>query len=478
MATEYSWPVFPVAMTGQFEARARMALEQWRLNSAMMAATLEQCQEDIAAINAKMQNYQVIQAVAGENIEALKCVYIDQSTAKVYKTDSTYTEKSTTCMIEGITITSASANQAISVQMIGIVEGFTGLTLGTLYLSTDGDVTSTAPDNERVIGVANTTTSILLSYSNNIVISWSEFGYAMGGGLANSTTTATTDKLTYSTDTTGAQSSANLTSARYIAAAVSAAQDGYAMGGCPATGTTTSICNRVTYNSDTTATVSSGALSLARSYPTGQSASTKGYVIGGSATSGWVATSDKITFSTETTVAQSSANSSVARLGAAGISAPTKGYTSGGEVNGYSVTALTDVVNFSTDVNGAVSAAALTLAREGVVGIPGSTKGYALGGGNIAGNNYSNAAERVVYASNLYSAVVSAYLSSARALVGSITADSHGYILGGAIPSTVYTTADKLVFSTDTTAACSSANLSVARSGVCGISGYNLASKG
>jgi hypothetical protein len=76
--------------------------------------------------------------------------------------------------------------------------------------------------------------------------------------------------------------------------------------------------DKLTYSTDTTAAQTTANLSQARNYLAGISEGTKGYFAGGN-TGAIVATADKLTYSTDTTAAQTSANLSQARNLLAGI---------------------------------------------------------------------------------------------------------------------------------------------------------------
>lgn len=108
-----------------------------------------------------------VPATAGETITAGQAVYLsDGSGSKVaglwYKADSSNTYSSTTPQV-GIAPASITSGVTSSVRLYGQVTGMAGLVTGTpYYLSTAGTVTSTAPGNQRSIGQADSSTSMVV----------------------------------------------------------------------------------------------------------------------------------------------------------------------------------------------------------------------------------------------------------------------------------------------------------------------------
>jgi hypothetical protein len=347
-------------------------------------------------------------------------------------------------------------------------------------------------------------------------------GYFAGGSTSASTSVATADKLTYSTDTTTAQTSANLSQARYELAGISEGlTKGYFAGGATATFTTrTVVVDKLTYSSDTTAAQTTANLSQARyflagvgqeynigvffgnnSITSGNIASgqigqyhfssgtinnaanpvtsifglTKGYFAGGITdflSSSVAATTDKLVYSTDTTTAQSSANLSQARGRLAGCSGDsTKGYFAGGYTGGVFALATADKLTYSSDATAAQTTANLSQARYFSAGVSeGTTKGYLAGGSTGA---VVSTADKLTYSTDTTTTQTSANLSQARYTASVDGTSTKGYFAGGVADEdlqTVVATADKLTYSTDTTAAQTSANLSQARGYLAGVS--------
>jgi hypothetical protein len=297
-------------------------------------------------------------------------------------------------------------------------------------------------------------------------------GY-FAGGFGSSIPVNTADQIIYSTDTTTAQTNANLSLSRYVLAGISeGSTKGYFAGGLTSIVTQTRT-DKLTYSNNTTAAQTTANLSQARKDLAGCSGEgTKGYFVGGASSTSslsQVATADKLTYSTDTTAAQASANLSQARTGLAGISeGSTKGYFAGGATSNVALTTA-NKLTYSTDTTVAQTTANLTQARYGLTGCSGEgTKGYFAGGDN--GSQVATA-DKLTYSTDTTIAQTSANLSQARQFLAGISEKlTKGYFAGGNAGQRV-ATADKLTYSTDTTAAQTTADLSEARQGVAGCDG-------
>jgi hypothetical protein len=108
-----------------------------------------------------------VTGTAGEALTAGLVVYLsDGSGGKTaglwYKADSANTYSSTTPEI-GMTVAAISSGAAGSIRLSGTITGLAGLVVGsTYYVGTAGALTGTAPTNARKVGVADTTSSIVL----------------------------------------------------------------------------------------------------------------------------------------------------------------------------------------------------------------------------------------------------------------------------------------------------------------------------
>ena len=313
------------------------------------------------------------------------------------------------------------------------------------------------------------------SINNNAfqyIQSYGNAGYFAGGYTP--AILATVDKLIYSTDTTSAQTSANLSQERYDLAGCSGeGTKGYFAGGT--TNTAVATTDKLIYATATVIAQVSANLSQARQGLAGISErSTKGYFAGG-LTGGSVAvtTADKITYAGDTTAAQTTANLSQARYSLAGCSGDsTKGFFTGGTTNlGSTGFATADKLTYSTDTTAAQTTANLSQARSYLAGCSGdSTKGYFAGG--YTGAVALATADKLTYSTDTTSAQTTANLSQAKYSPAGISElSTKGYFAGGNDNTAYVSTADKLTYSTDTTAAQTSANLSQARAYLAGVDG-------
>jgi len=315
------------------------------------------------------------------------------------------------------------------------------------------------------------------SINNNAfqyIQSYGNAGYFAGG--ANTSATATTYKLTYSTDTTNSQTSAYLSVARFALSGCSGeGTKGYFAGGTIDNVTTLTTTDRFIYATATTTAQASANLSQGRYLLAGVSeGSTKGYFAGGNSNNtNAVTTADKITYAGDTTAAQTSAYLSDIRVGLAGCSGDsTKGYFAGGYTNvgGFQV-ATAEKVTYSTDTTATQTSANLSQATSELAGISEkTTKGY-FAGGQTAGT-YVGTAYKLTYSTDTTAAQTTANLSQARfRLAGVSEGSTKGYFVGGTDNFGNAVIADKLTYSTDATAAQTSANLSQATYWLAGVDG-------
>lgn len=148
----------------------------------------------------------LVQAVAGMGISQGQSVYVaagaDQRGAgQAYLTDATSATKSTQAAFIGFATANAQAGQNVVCRYDGIMSGFAGLTPGfAYYLSTiAGSITSVKPTNAVLVGMAISTTQLLLiravptTIAGQATMTWS--GAASGSanvaaaGTVNFTTT-------------------------------------------------------------------------------------------------------------------------------------------------------------------------------------------------------------------------------------------------------------------------------------------------
>lgn len=124
--------------------------------------------DNISAIPTSSSNLEV-QGGAGEAIAAGQGVYLsDGSGGKTaglwYLWDADFTYASTLPEI-GMAVAAIASLATGTIRQAGQITGLTGLTVGTTYYvsATAGALTATAPTNARFVGVADSTTSIIIA---------------------------------------------------------------------------------------------------------------------------------------------------------------------------------------------------------------------------------------------------------------------------------------------------------------------------
>ncbi|TPW10147.1 MAG: hypothetical protein FD130_2298 [Halothiobacillaceae bacterium] len=231
---------------------------------------------------------------------------------------------------------------------------------------------------------------------------------------------------------------------------------GYCSGGS----STVATADKVDFGTDITAAQASANLSVAKGGQANcDNGTTKGYNIAGSSAAA-VATTDKTTFAHDTTIACPSADLGTAAYHSAGISGPTFGYIAGGNT-GAAATVVAYKLTYATDVTATQSSANLANAKEYHASVSErSTKGYWAGGTSAAGTQLATA-EMITFSTDTTAAQASANLSQARyrGTCGCDGEGTKGYYLGGFTASANVVTGDKITYSTDTTAAQVSSNL-------------------
>lgn len=134
------------------------------------AGVLVRTLDNIASIPSTSGNVDVI-GTAGESLGAGKAVYLsDGSGGKTagqwFLADSANGYASTIPEV-GMTIAAITIATTGTIRIAGSVTGLAALTVGTTYyVGTSGALTSTAPLNRRAVGVADTTTSLVVGALN------------------------------------------------------------------------------------------------------------------------------------------------------------------------------------------------------------------------------------------------------------------------------------------------------------------------
>ena len=142
------------------------------------------------------------------------------------------------------------------------------------------------------------------------------YGYFMGGQTVSGTFLTTVDRITFSSSTIAASTTSNLAAAKQDPATVSDnALYGYTCGGETWSGGAVYVATteRTTFSTSATAAQTAANLSVARGIMNGNSdGALYGYISGGYGT-GAVTTTDRITFSTSTAAAATASDLTVAR---------------------------------------------------------------------------------------------------------------------------------------------------------------------
>ena len=294
-------------------------------------------------------------------------------------------------------------------------------------------------------------------------------GYQPGG---SPTSRPTTDKITYSSETTAALPGANLNVGRYGIGAAGNADAGYFTGGWSSAAETRT--EKTTYSTETTALVTPANITAARYYMAGMSSSSAGYFgggIGGSPKS----TMDKLTYSTDGTAAAPGANLSSGRLDLAAASArsnavpsftfPVQGFSTGyqpGPYVGYSVAgnetggqrSMIDKLDLATDTSSTTTPFVRNGSGSNSMGaLSAYDKGYLAGGAGPLVSTIS----KLMFSTDV-SSNIPAQLSANRWAAAAAGNNTQGYFYGGGQPAIV-STVEKMTYSTETVAVVSGSPL-------------------
>lgn len=109
---------------------------------------------------------------AGENLTANDAVYLSQgdgglTAGRWYKCDSGTDYKSVTAIATGFCVSTVAAGATGTARVQGRMTGFSSLIVGaTYYVGTAGAITNSAPTNARRLGVADSTSTLILTASS------------------------------------------------------------------------------------------------------------------------------------------------------------------------------------------------------------------------------------------------------------------------------------------------------------------------
>ena len=126
-----------------------------------------------------------IDGVAGEALSAHQAVYMADGTGGTtagqwYRTDASTAATSSLASMVGMVPQAVTAGASGTVRLLGRLTGLTGVVAGAVYYCSDtaGAITSTPPVNSRLVGVADSTTSLVLygaAAGNQITVSGISF---------------------------------------------------------------------------------------------------------------------------------------------------------------------------------------------------------------------------------------------------------------------------------------------------------------
>jgi hypothetical protein len=283
-------------------------------------------------------------------------------------------------------------------------------------------------------------------------------GFSIGGAGGGNVA----DKATFSTETTAAQTSANLTAGRAQISSGGNDTQAYYIGGTDASDVSQTSANKLTHSNDTMASNTSAALPAARSGILAAVYTTANYSYGGSAgaNSNDQSAAYKTTYSNDTTAAQTSANLATGRASGMTLSSDTAAMYFGGFRNvpsGFTQQTIADKMPFSTETSANNTSLALPTARAygnyGSINSTLNTKGY------LSASNTTNTFTKVTYSTDTASNLAATGIQQGSGM----SSTTIGYTLGG-YTTTQVVTAYKFTVSSETSATISAMNKSVAKS--------------
>jgi hypothetical protein len=244
-------------------------------------------------------------------------------------------------------------------------------------------------------------------------------GYIAGGATDSlaADRVDTVERTTYSNDTTASVASATLPQIRAFPKAITdGSSKAYLSGGyttaysAPLVNTT----DKLTFSTETSVSQTSANLSEAKYEMAGMNGgTTKGYFAGGmtDGLNGQRTTIEKVTFSTDVMAASTSTLITKRGINASISDGSTKAYIGGGESSSLVKLSSTEVITFSSDTASAVTTADLSTVRLNQEAISnGSTHGYFGGGTSISAS--TNVADKTIFSTDTTSNCSSAYLSA------------------------------------------------------------------
>lgn len=284
----------------------------------------------------------------------------------------------------------------------------------TMSLAVDKiDFSTETRSSAAQISVARGAPAAFSTYEKGFIIG----GYPNSnvGGL----TTAVADRITYSTESWSAVSSANYPYKRAQAGFFSNGfTKGFSAGGVSdSTSITVITTTKTDYITETTSNATSNVLTNIRRGSSGHSNVEKGFICGGRGSSPlgsetYTNTTEKFTHSTEVFSNVSGANLSGNNAQPGSLGMNTAGYTCGGYTNTTaSWLSRIDKITYSTETRATISAT-LPISNQGPAGNGNNTKGFLAGGLNSS-IQVQTRVDRLTYATDTIAGSVTT-LSSAR----------------------------------------------------------------
>jgi len=314
-------------------------------------------------------------------------------------------------------------------------------------------------------------------------------GY-LTNGYNGSAYISSCDRIVFASDTTS-RIPATFPATRGGVTGASTDTIGYISGGVSSGPIFYSTMNKFTYSTETQSDVTStGALPALVQNNGGAAISSFGYFGGGRGSGPAISTMCKINTSNDTMTNVPGANLTATRYNYSavtprGAARPTTGYVAStqnlkgqpqGPNNGYFVGgtngpvstqySLVDKIFFESNTTGRVPATNLTKNTRSTIGAGSPSRGYTFGG-LIPGPTVYSTTERITYSTETYTAVPGAALSSARYATSASGTNDFAYVATAYYPSYNSTT-DKVVYSSETTAAAPALNITPNRSNAAG----------
>lgn len=292
-------------------------------------------------------------------------------------------------------------------------------------------------------------------------------GFSVGGS-----NTVVADKATFSSETTAAQTSANLSAATSQISSGGNDTQAYFVGGTNTSDTTVAFGNKITYSNDTTAANTSVQPPVARSDMKAAVYTTAIYSYGGNnpTNSNDKTEAYKTPFSTDTTAAQTSANLSTGRGAGSTLSSDVAAMYFGGlrmVPSAWTKQTLADKMPFATETTANNTSLALPIARSGAN--YGSLNAVLNTNGYISGEGAATTWTKVTFTTDTSSTMGSGYAAGFTGGAAGMTSRTTAYTLGG-YTNTQVNTSYKMPFSTESVTTISAMNKSIAKSqstGVC-----------